>query len=855
MRVRTPLFVLVLVAAVGVWPGAALLARAQPAQNDFINFESSHVHPLALDAKGRHLYAVNTPEARLAIFEVRGNGSLRFRKDIPVGLEPVSVALRPGAQEAWVANHLSDSVSVIDLRKGKLVATIPVGDEPTDVVFAGGRAFVSLAGVEDRVAVYDPESLEQIASIDIHGEEPRALAASPDGARVAVVVLDSGNQTTVVRPHLVDFGGGHPPPDPPRSLLNPPPSVGLIVRFNPESARWEDEIGRDWSPLVPYSVADWDLFWIDASADSPSVVEVATRVGTTLFDVAIHPITGDAWVGNTDARNFIRFEPNLRGHLVDTQLTIVPPGGEARILDLNPHIDFSVSPGPPEEIELSLAQPGDGEFSTDGALFYLAAFGSSKVAVLDGSTAAILERIDVPEGPSGVALNERKQRLYVMSRFENSIAIVDTARNEQVGRIGVSGRSFFDPSPPAIREGRRFLYDARTSSGHGDQSCATCHVFANFDGLAWDLGNPIGSVLSYSDQPWLRFGPIATFRSEFDPMKGPMTTQTLRGLRGLEPFHWRGDRRDFQAFNPAFDSLLGREGPLDGAAMDAFTEFIETVTLPPNPHRNVDDSFPETITGGDPANGELIFRNKIVLRAFNFFFQFRFTCNDCHKLPLGTGSTINGVLAGDQDMKIPHLRNTYEKAGFDPLRDLFGFNNTGNQFLKAGFGAGHDGTASPREFVNTFSALNESERNDVTDFLHAFSTGTFPCVGVQQTVDPETRDTPEIGAQLELLIGESERGHCDLVAKGRLGRRNVGYVYDAETDAFLPDSQREDELSPDGLIARLARTDVLTFTAVPAGSGWRLGIDRDRDGCLDGDDQTIGADSDPRHCKTRRKKR
>jgi hypothetical protein len=168
---------------------------------------------------------------------------------------------------------------VID-RKGQLIATIQVGDEPTDVVFAGGRAFVSLAGVEDRVAVYDPESRERIASIDIHGEEPRALAASRDGARVAVVVLDSGNQTTLVRPGLVRLAGGPPPPDPPRGLQIPAPKVGLIVRLNPESARWEDEVGRDWSPLVPYSVADWDLFWIDAKADLPSVVEVATRVGT-----------------------------------------------------------------------------------------------------------------------------------------------------------------------------------------------------------------------------------------------------------------------------------------------------------------------------------------------------------------------------------------------------------------------------------------------------------------------------------------------------------------------------------------------------------------------------------------------
>jgi hypothetical protein len=128
-------------------------------------------------------------------------------------------------------------------------------------------------------------------------------------------------------------------------------------------------------------------------------------------------------------------------------------------------------------------------------------------------------------------------------------------------------------------------------------------------------------------------------------------------------------------------------------------------------------------------------------------------------------------------------------------------------------------------------------------------------VGVQETVYPEPLDGAAISTRLGVLIGEAERGHCDLIAKGRLGRRDVGYVYDTEKDAFLPDRGREDQLSPDDLMARLERRDVLTLTAVPVGSGRRLGIDRDRDGCLDGDDPRIGADADrPGRCMDGRSK-
>ena len=79
----------------------------------------------------------------------------------------------------------------------------------------------------------------------------------------------------------------------------------------------------------------------------------------------MHPGTGELWVPNTDARNLVRFEPNLRGHLVETRVTRVDPvtGAVAAHVDLNSHINYAVTPGPPAEIAASLAQPGDGVFN------------------------------------------------------------------------------------------------------------------------------------------------------------------------------------------------------------------------------------------------------------------------------------------------------------------------------------------------------------------------------------------------------------------------------------------------------------------------------------------------------------
>ena len=72
---------------------------------------------------------------------------------MPVGLEPVAVAARTNT-EVWVVNHLSDSVSIVDVgaTPPRVVRTLLVGDEPRDIVFAGRprrrhftRAFITTA--------------------------------------------------------------------------------------------------------------------------------------------------------------------------------------------------------------------------------------------------------------------------------------------------------------------------------------------------------------------------------------------------------------------------------------------------------------------------------------------------------------------------------------------------------------------------------------------------------------------------------------------------------------------------------------------------------------------------------------
>jgi len=609
----------------------------------------------------RHLFAVNTPDNRLEIFSVRDHG-LIHTASIPVGLEPVAVAARSD-REVWVVNHLSDSVSVVELDDlddhgdhgddltGQVERTLLVGDEPRDIVFAGPgrkRAFITTAhrgqnipfdpqlstpgvGRAD-VWVFDADALGSalggtpLSIVTLFTDTPRALAVTPDGSRVYAAGFHTGNRTTSIPETSIPDGFGADGVAGPATNAEgrPAPEVGTIVKWN--GAHWVDSLGRSRDQYVKLSLPDKDVFVLDAMANPPRQLAGASGffqgVGTILFTMAVNPVNGKVYVANTEANNTDRFEGpgtlaghSLRGHLHESRITVLSPGGgtpKVAPRHLNKHIDYDhcCAPIPNDENARSLAFPQGLAVTGNGATLYVAALGSGKVGVF--STAQLEADTFVPStasqipvsggGPTGLVLDEDRTQLYVMTRFDNGISIVDTRARTETAHV-----KMHNPEPPSIVTGRRFLYDAKLSSSHGDSACASCHVFGDFDSLAWDLGNPDAKVI---DNP----GPFNSTLVDvvtgkpmepiFHPMKGPMATQSLRGMANHGPMHWRGDRTGgndapsaqpdsgtfdehaaFAQFNGAFPDLLGRHAVLSQAEMDAFTDFILRVTYPPNPNR------------------------------------------------------------------------------------------------------------------------------------------------------------------------------------------------------------------------------------------------------------------------------
>jgi hypothetical protein len=382
-------------------------------------------------------------------------------------------------------------------------------------------------------------------------------------------------------------------------------------------------------------------------------------------------------------------------------------------------------------------------------------------------------------------------------------------------------------TPDAISKGRPFLYDAPASSSNGEAACASCHMFGDTDTLAWDLGNPDADIVETPINVKGKRAAPTTINGNGDvarlhPLKGPMVTQTMRGMVNHGTMHWRGDRVSgyfgtdtsagppydsqlaFKNFIVAFDGLLGRDTQIADADMQTFSDFALSIVMPPNPIRNLDNSRTDaqarglaffmgcdgldSVTGapvacqdGRPPAGGGHFADGVAgIGRGN-------PCEGCHRLDPASGffGTDGEMAFGGQlqTMKIPQLRNLYTKVGmFGVLGDG---TSRGPQVRSTGF---QNGGAVDTVFRFVSAPLfqpnaagttgfigGDDQRRDVEQFILAFDTDLAPIVGQQITLD--ATNAAVTGPRIDLLIARARTPfvskllggavtECDLVARG-----------------------------------------------------------------------------------------
>ena len=304
----------------------------------------------------------------------------------------------------------------------------------------------------------------------------------------------------------------------------------------------------------------------------------------------------------------------------ESRITVLDNQGSVKPRHLNSHIDYSkcCASIPNAENALSVAFPQDMAITANGATLYVAMFGTSEIGIyktqeLENNSLVpnIANQIPVSGGgPSGLALDERNGRLYVLTRFDNSISIIDTKRRREVDHLPCSTLNLnillkaglFSTMLPLVP-----ATEIRLSP------VAIFLVISTAPGLG--SGRPgrrsDRKQRTVPGRRRHRFFPAAraTRKPALPAYERPDDHAKPTRMDNHGSMHWRGDRTGgntailnidagpnlqpnggsfnediaFLKFNIAFPHLVGRDAFIADADMQKFTIFILEITLSAQP--------------------------------------------------------------------------------------------------------------------------------------------------------------------------------------------------------------------------------------------------------------------------------
>jgi YVTN family beta-propeller protein len=349
---------------------------------------------------------------------------------------------------------------------------------------------------------------------------------------------------------------------------------------------------------------------------------------------------------------------------------------------------------PLDELDRVVSLPYAVAISADKKSIYVSASSSDEVAVVDAvkllklvrspqggtfandlsaSASYVVARIPVGHNPRGIALSPDGRKLYVATRMDDAIAVIDTATRTVVNTIAMGAPAVLTQQ----RRGER-LFNSGRFAFHGAFGCANCHLDQTIDGLQWDL-EPDGFGIDIVDN------------------------RSLEDVSQTAPFKWNGGNPDLETeCGPRTERFFYRSEGYNREELADLVVYIKGIPLRPNRYRLPDGELTAAQERGKTIFERTARRNMQPIPLTN-------QCAYCHSGPYHTNQQLADVASGkwnDRSGKIdtPQLTNSVYSAPYL-----------------------HDGSARTMEEIWTVfnpndthgqtNDLNKDELNDLIEYL------------------------------------------------------------------------------------------------------------------------------------------
>jgi len=736
------------------WSGG--FAQADEAAIGHPSFLSPQARPILVHQE--RLFVANTAADTVDIIDTK---TRKVIGRVDVGVDPVSLAIRPDGRELWVANHISDSISVIDIDKNSpshlvVVATVQDldieirstrFDEPVGIAFANDeKAYVALSS-ENKIAVVDVRERHVDKWLDIPAQDPRAIVVRDE--RLYVIPFESNNKTQLSGGYKID---------------------GDLVTFNAHEHSIAHNnvlsLGHVLDIIKHPRVPDRDLFVFDTETDK--LLSSVDTLGTLLYGLTVDS-KGRVFVAQTDARNDANGRSGTKKHGL-AELENRPFLNQITRVDFDGKVGtpafFDLEPLPPKHPEPAeaLATPFAIQISNDDRILVATAAASDRLFTVDAETGEVLGRVTVGAVPRGIALQSdaagAPARAWVLNVVDNTVSVIDL--EEVADPKHLADIVLDDPTHPVFKRGRIAFNTAKASTTK-TFACAGCHPDGHTDQLLWVLKTPI---VSGGKQIM------------------PRSTMPLRGLRETAPFHWDGIPGDPYGGNNSANirghvdpncelddpvsaplhlvdgslatTMLGahdestndedKAGFLSAAERDDLAKFLLAIPFPPAQRRAYDNQLSAPAKDGFELFH--ILGNHEGKPKPN-------VCGDCHRMPFWVSSNTPGT-----GMDAPTWRGAYDRFLILPQGRL---NIIDFDFYRRVAEKG-----IPERDMWRFSWRSKPRFDPVWNMVLEGSTGVSGSFARQLTLNRATADTPLSRDLLSALETSAREGAVLLEVNGIL---------------------------------------------------------------------------------------
>src|SRR5579859_681211 len=318
---------------------------------------------VAVDAAGQHLAAVNPDSGSITLVGGLTQSGLGAAQEVSVGVAPRTLAFTPDGAQVLVADYGSGTVTFVSVATGQVEAQVAVGSRPYGVVAGTSRAYVSLAGrpevvaldlatrmVSGRTAVADfPTGLAltrnqatlyvshlyagtvtviDAATLSVRGLIPgeahanmsQFIVLSPDGARAYLPRTDSLAEnvhltySTTVRPEVsvLDTASG---------AFGPGPPIDLAQADRPVNLPFAAAVSPDGGTLYIANAGSDDVTVLDLASGQ---ARAHLSVGRNPRGLALTPDGARLFVDNTLDGTLDAFDTRTLARLSTVTLTQIP---------------------------------------------------------------------------------------------------------------------------------------------------------------------------------------------------------------------------------------------------------------------------------------------------------------------------------------------------------------------------------------------------------------------------------------------------------------------------------------------------------------------------------------------------